>query len=179
MTGRTSYPEGHIVAFETGFDMPYRHYPYGNYESLQSTRLIFPQSNEDDRRLMKERVLGIPAREGTGGIAFPFLELDAGPTVMEAVHWTFDGEPLVVLWDGEAEAAAAYRTEVDGQTLTFTVEEDRIVDQETGTAWQVDGRAISGPLEGQRLEPLARAYVAFWFAWNDFQPDTEVWERPG
>ncbi len=59
-----------------------------------------------------------------------------------------------------------------GQRLTFTaMGTDRFVDDETGTTWDILGRAVRGPLAGERLEPVAHIDT-FWFAWAAFEPDT-------
>ena len=82
---------------------------------------------------------------------------------------------MVIFWDHDGRAAAAFRTIIDGRSLTFDVVGGRYVDTETTSEWRVDGRATSGPLEGRQLEPLPEAYVAFWFAWAAFVPDTDLW----
>lgn len=41
--------------------------------------------------------------------------------------------------------------------------------------WTLAGHTVDGPLTASILEPLANAYVVFWFAWRQFQPDGEVW----
>ena len=48
-------------------------------------------------------------------------------------------------------------------------------DSETGSTWTMLGTAISGPLEGQQLLPIA-TYSAFWFAWSSFWRGTEIWD---
>jgi hypothetical protein len=63
-------------------------------------------------------------------------------------------------------------------SASFSVENGRIVDDETGSVWSVEGRAIEGPRAGERLTPVSEAYVAFWFAWASFQPETTIW-TPG
>ena len=69
----------------------------------------------------------------------------------------------------------ALRTTVGGQPLTFEVVEGRYLDVETGSEWSLEGHAISGSLEGQRLTQVPEAYVSFWFAWATFVPDTDLW----
>jgi hypothetical protein len=69
----------------------------------------------------------------------------------------------------------AYRPIVAGQAMTFEVRDNVIVDIETGSVWDVEGRARSGVLSGVRLEPVAEAYVAFWFAWAAFHRQTILW----
>ena len=70
----------------------------------------------------------------------------------------------------------AFRPTVQGQPLTFEAMEERLIDVETASTWTVTGFATDGPLAGQRLDAVPEAYVAFWFAWAAFHPDTELWE---
>ena len=46
-------------------------------------------------------------------------------------------------------------------------------DDETGSRWDVLGRARSGPLEGTQLDAVEHLDT-FWFAWAAFSPDTEL-----
>lgn len=128
---------------------------------------------------MKERVLGIPSLEegSSGGTAVPFGELArAAELQVAAVRVDSPQGEVLVLWNGNARGAAAFRSwTVEGLEVTITTEGAGFVDQETGTSWSLDGRALEGPLAGERLEPVADAYVAFWFAWEAFQPETDLW----
>ena len=53
--------------------------------------------------------------------------------------------------------------------------EGRYVDAESGSDWGLDGVALSGAMEGKKLQPIREAYVSFWFAWSAFTNDTELW----
>ncbi|MGI9175160.1 MAG: DUF3179 domain-containing protein [Rhodothermales bacterium] len=170
---RSLHPQTRVISNETGFDRNYRRYPYGDYESLGNRRLLDSRTAIDERRPPKERVLGIPS--GEGGIAFPFGALDATGEPFQVVEETSGGE-VVVFWDKERQAAAAYQRALPDRTLSFTVQQGQIMDAETGSVWRIDGLATAGPLEGTRLEPIADAYVAFWFAWAAFQPETRLWQ---
>jgi hypothetical protein len=119
-------------------------------------------------------VLGIPFENG-GGLAFPFGALrDLGD--LGAIHETGDGqEPIVVFWDSNASAAMAYRPSALGQDLTFEVRGGAFVDAETGSEWSLEGKALSGPLVGRRLEMIPEAYVSFWFAFSTFFESPELW----
>jgi hypothetical protein len=86
-----------------------------------------------------------------------------------------DDEPIAVFYNALAQGALAYRAEANGQSLTFSVSDGLRVDDQTGTVWDFQGEAYQGPLTGARLEPIDDAYVAFWFAWAAFYPETEVW----
>ena len=61
---------------------------------------------------------------------------------------------------------------------TIEVQTDQFVDQESGSIWTVDGRAVAGNRQGEQLESVEDSFVAFWFAWAAFQPDTEIWTNP-
>lgn len=169
---RSLHPDTRVVSSGTGYGMNYRAYPYGDYDQLSNEDPLFPMGSLDPRRPAKERTLGIP--DGTSGIGFPFGELDE-LGALAAVHAMAAGEEIVVFWDRTRQGAMAYRPVIDGQALTFEVRDDSLVDVETGSTWRVDGQATAGPLAGRRLEPVAEAFVAFWFAWAAFYPETELW----
>lgn len=163
---RTLYPASQVVSSNTGFSRNYDTYPYGGYDEKDNDQLLFPLSDRvDPRRPPKERVLGIAGRAPV--VAYPFGWLgDLGPVA------AVNDEHRVVLWDEAGQAAMAYQRTLDGQALRFEVEDGGVVDRETGSTWRVDGLAVAGPLEGLRLTPIAEAYVAYWFAWASFHPDT-------
>ena len=53
------------------------------------------------------------------------------------------------------------------------------MDDETGTVWSAfSGLAVEGELAGARLERLP-SHLSFWFAWNDWYRDTELFTGPG
>lgn len=170
---RTLYPETMVISANTGFQRNYRVDPIAEYKEPHDPTFLFPMPNPiDTRRLPKERVLGIP--DGVGGIAFPMMALDDGAP-FRVVHATAKGGPIVVFFDRARRAAAAYRLTGDHAQRTFEVRNEQIIDTQTESVWQVDGRATGGPLEGNRLTPIDEAYVSFWFAWAAFQPQTEIW----
>ena len=95
------------------------------------------------------------------------------------VHDDVQGSrPVVVFWSSQAQAAVAYTPAANGQSLTFEVRDGKFFDVETGSEWTLEGLAVAGPHEGAMLEPVADAYMAFWFAWATFQPNTDVLSGP-
>ena len=68
---------------------------------------------------------------------------------------------------------------MDGQRLTFEVlglykGVFQMVDLQTGTVWNhLDGRAVSGPLAGTRLDFLP-VQIMTWSEWNRWYPDSVV-----
>ena len=160
-----------LLGEEGGVDREYQRYPYGpDYRSDHNLQGV--QEGIDERRLPKERVLGVPT--ASGGIAFPFHEFEALGS--HAVVDLPENE-MVVFWSGGAEAAMAFRHILDGQRLTFRVSQEGIRDEGTGSLWQIDGEAVDGPLKGRRLVPVADAHVSYWFGWVAFNPSTTIWSR--
>lgn len=162
------HPDTKVVSSETGHGFLYtdRSYPYGNYNRRDNDRLLFDGTPIDERRPPKERILGLPSNRR--GIAFPFGELEESP--VRVIERTVGNEQMVVFWSREARAAMAFKT-----SASFAVEGGRIVDEATGSAWTIEGRAVRGPRTGEALEPVEEAYTAFWFAWAVFQPGTTIW----
>jgi hypothetical protein len=60
-----------------------------------------------------------------------------------------------------------------GRELHFDAADNAFRDRETGSTWDVLGRATAGPLSGQSLEPVEHVDT-FWFAWAAFRPDTTI-----
>ncbi|MCH9670269.1 MAG: DUF3179 domain-containing protein, partial [Gammaproteobacteria bacterium] len=69
----------------------------------------------------------------------------------------------------------AYERRVDGRTLTFEKSEAGFTDVETGSTWDMFGRATTGELAGESLPPITSA-VHFAFAWLAFNPDSAIYE---
>ena len=176
-----AHPSGLVLNKETGVYRDYGMNPYAFYDRTTSFVVDVPEFG-DERLDAKERVLAVEI--GDESVAFPFSAL----TELVAIETELGGEPLVALWQsGQVSAldspfiiggrnvgsAAAFRPFVDGDRLTFEGRDGAIFDVETGSEWDVFGRATEGPLAGAQLEPVISA-SHFWFAWSVFKPDTRL-----
>ncbi len=86
----------------------------------------------------------------------------------------FVGQIPVMVWAGD-ENFHAYVRQVDDQILTFRLEGDRLVDEETGSTWNISrGLATDGPLKGLSLQGVPSSSSFDW-AWEDFYPQTEFY----
>ncbi|MEE8555259.1 MAG: DUF3179 domain-containing (seleno)protein, partial [bacterium] len=72
-------------------------------------------------------------------------------------------------------AVGVFRRELEGRVLSFRRVEGGFEDRETGSRWNLLGRAVAGPLQGKRLEPIVHANH-FAFAWFAFRPDSTLWD---
>jgi hypothetical protein len=77
--------------------------------------------------------------------------------------------------------SGTFQRRIAGLTLEFqTAGNGRFRDRQTGSTWDISGRAVSGELEGRELRPV-RHDDQFWFAIAAFFPEVEVFdgEAPG
>ncbi|NNF28750.1 MAG: DUF3179 domain-containing protein [Gemmatimonadetes bacterium] len=177
------HPDTRVISSQVNISRDYSTNPYGDYDSIESDEFLFPQMPPlDRRRPVKERVLGLPAIATEPGIAFPFQALIDLPGSWAVVNTTWQGEPVVLFWSDQRRGGGVFRPRhpTTGEVLSFrAVSTSGIVDDQTGTRWDVTGRGSEGTLQGAVLEPVGEAYPAYWGAWAAFHPDTRLWLGDG
>ncbi len=131
---------------------------------------VLGQSHFDGRLGSKDLVVGIAGQANQKAYAHSDLAR------MPVLHDTFEGSDIVVALDVGTRSTSAFLSSLDGMNLTFSQASSprEMTDAETGSVWnKLSGVAIGGPLKGKRLTPYP-SFDAFWFAWTDFYPDTEL-----
>ena len=83
------------------------------------------------------------------------------------------GETVVVIGRAEGPTAVGYLGTVDGQKLSFRLNDGPLEDLETGSQWDDSGKAVSGPLAGVQLTAVA-SRTSFWFSLVGALPDIEL-----
>jgi hypothetical protein len=176
------YPDGEVLSTATGFGRSYGNNPYAGYDENGSPFLF--DDAVDSRLFAVERVLaGVIDGEA---MAYPFETLAGEPVINDTIGET----DVVAFWQpGVASAlgsgeiatardigtAALYNRELDDQVLTFSLDDDGlVVDDQTGSVWNVFGEAVEGELTGSSLKQEIAA-PHFWFAWAAFRPETLVY----
>jgi hypothetical protein len=180
----TTYPEGQVLSRETGFSRNYGRNPYQGYDDVNRPPFLYDGPATPDALPATARVLTVDL--GGEAVAYPYEALAGAGAANDAVG----GQPIVVLWQAgtasaldaasvaggrDVGAAAAYSRMVAGQVLNFARDGERLVDAETGSSWDVLGRAVDGPLSGTQLEPVV-ANNHFWFSWAAFRPETRIYQ---
>ncbi len=123
----------------------------------------------DDRLGLHDLLYGIVL--GTLQRAYPFKKLQTHGVVEEEVAKV----PVTVWYDAGSRSAAAFDRRVDGTVYTFVpAKGSRMHDEQTKSAWTMDGLCVDGPLEGTRLTPL-RGLMSEWYGWYANYPKTSVW----
>jgi len=186
---RAEHPDGKVLSLDTGAVRPYGENPYESYDRPDSTPFLF-EGPPDPRLHALARVLGVQV--AGDAVAFPYLELEdravAGWSIVEA---EVGGRDVVVFWKAgtvsavdapviarsrDVGATGAFDPRVGERTLTFHATPGSIVDEQTGSVWNIVGRAVSGPLAGTELRPVIST-ESFWFDWAAFHPDTRIFGR--
>jgi hypothetical protein len=170
---REMYPQTLVISDNTGFNRNYTSYPYGGYRQENTLPLFGLRTGQIDGRFPpKHTVLGI-LHNGTQK-AYPFASLSANRVINDS----FNGLDLLVVSDIDGRLAIPYERVVNGQVLTFEAGGSspfQMSDEQTGSLWNIKGEAVSGSLQGAKLQQIP-AYNAFWFAWAQFWPGTQVFQ---
>lgn len=121
----------------------------------------------------REVVAGV--RVGGAAKAYPMTALRRqGPVLVDTVA----GVPLVLVLAGDGRSVRAFERTVDGRELQLFARAGsatlRMVDAETGSEWDFSGAAVSGPLQGRRLEKVF-ILKDYWFDWKTYNPRTLVY----
>ena len=183
---KSANPGGQVLSRDTGFQRPYGENPYVGYDRVDNPPFLF-SGDLDGRLLPKERV--VTATIGDEDAAFPFSVL----AEERAVNYNVGGRDVAVFFKpgtlsalddlliGDSDdigAAGLFNAKLDGRTLTFRFDGSNIVDNETGSTWNILGEATEGILAGQKLEPIVHTNT-FWFAVSAFKPDTKIYQGLG
>ena len=148
--------------------------PYDQYYADGRAGVI-GERNADDRLSRKSLVVGVDF-DGTPK-AYPLNALESSPVLNDSVA----GRDALIYLDAPSGTALVYDRTVDGRALDFTMVPGKsgvlteLVDKETGSRWMAfTGIAVAGELKGRRLARIP-SHLSFWFAWTDWNLDTELW----
>ena len=161
------YPDSKILSRDTGSNRPYGVDPYGDYYT--NSDVLFPISNRDDRLGLKEIVVGF---ENKGQYkAYKLQEIEDNKVINDQVNGK-----SITLFSSYPFMIRAYDPIAQGQTLEFTYnpKSKNFLDEQTGSEWNFEGKAISGQMKGKQLTRLPFD-EGFWFEWVAFHPKTEIY----
>ncbi len=180
-TFRDAFPDGRVLSPNTGHNRPYGENPYVGYDD-ETTNPISPFISQpiDDQFAAKARVLGIIDDQGAVGYlledvaAAGVVPVTEGGRNLVAFHTGGLASPLEQSGIGDGrdvgQTGVYVAAAADGTELTFTKDGSTFIDAETGSTWDILGRATAGPLEGEQLAGVPHLDT-FWFSWSTYQPD--------
>ena len=183
---KAANPDSLVLSRDTGFDRPYGSNPYVGYDRIDRPPFLF-DGDLDGRMLPMTRVAAFDIDDVSAAFPFPVLETE------QVVNYTINGTDVVVLFKPgtvsaldrtliidakEVGSTGVFDAELDGQKLTFRLENGQFVDDQTGSTWNILGEAIEGELAGKSLNGIVHGNH-FWFAWGAFNPDTLIYQGQG
>lgn len=181
---KSQHPDGGVLSRDTGHNRNYGRNPYAGYDDISQSPFLFQGDLTPGQLPPMARVLTL---ELAGeAVAYPYDVLSE----QQVVNDTIGDELVLILWaegtssaldtssisDGrDVGAAAAYSRKLDGEELEFIYADGKILDEQTGSTWNILGQAVEGDLEGQQLTPVV-SINHFWFSWAAFRPETKVYQ---
>jgi len=180
----TNFPDGKVLSRKTGFSRAYGNNPYIGYDDINNSPFLYVGPETPEALPSVARVLAMDLN--SEAVAYPYNVLKN----TKVVNDTVGGQDIVIFWEkGTASAldidviafgrdvgsAVAYARELNGMKLDFSIIDDRIVDQQTNSKWNLLGMAVSGELSGEKLTPVVSINY-FWFAWAAFKPETRIFQ---
>jgi hypothetical protein len=183
---KAAHPDGKVLSRDTGFNRDYGRNPYIGYDDVNRSPFLYDSPRTPGQLPPMARVVTVEL-DGEA-VAYPYDVLQeihvANDTIADTLVGVFWAPGTASALDGAAVASGrdvgagtVFSREFDGQTLSFRFDfkDGRIVDEQTGSEWNVLGQAISGPLAGSQLTPVV-SVNHFWFSWAAFKPDTRIFE---
>lgn len=161
------YPNAKVLSRDTGSARPYGADPYGDYYT--NNDVLFPVSNHDDRLGLKEIIVGL--ENDSQYKAYKLKEIEDKKVINDGINGKsvalFSLHPLMV---------RVFNSMVDGQKLDFQYDTNgsKVIDKQTGSEWNFDGVATTGPMKGKHVTRLP-FNEGFWFEWIAFHPETKLY----
>ncbi|MBA3075775.1 MAG: DUF3179 domain-containing protein [Anaerolineae bacterium] len=181
---KNANPDGLVLSRETGFERNYGANPYVGYDDVNNPPFLYRGPETPDKLSPVARVLTVEI-EGEA-VAYPYQLL----STMNVVNDSVGNQKIAVFWssgttsaldslliaDGrDVGTAISFNRLLNGTVLNFKFDGQNIVDEETGSTWDVMGNAISGELSGNQLDQIV-SINHFWFSWVAFKPETRVYQ---
>lgn len=154
-------------------------YGHGTFEALGRPGIARPMVSNTltfpvDYRLPENTIImGVSC--GSQSKVYPLQEVRKQGSV---VHDELDGEPIIVVAGPypDSAAMAAYSSRVGDQDLEFSYNADagQYLDKQTGSSWNIEGKAVAGEMLGTELEPVDACYVR-WHGWAFSHKHTHIY----
>ncbi len=164
------HPDTTVISNDTGVYPPESYSPewdmssiYFSYRADPGT--MFPVAGIDESLPIKEQVFGLVF----GGTARAY----ARPSLMQTgVLNDKVGDQDVIIVAVQGGGIRAY----DRQGLQFEAAPDGRLRDGNGQLWQVGEDALVSEGDASRVLPRLPSRDAYWFGWQSFYPQTELWK---
>lgn len=148
-------------------------YETADWETRVGRMRAVAGTDVDKRLAPRTLVLGIEV--GGKSVAYPLPALQKQSPIMD----TIGPVPIMLVLGDDHRSARAFERTLEGRRLEFfqkTQQADlQLVDAETGSTWNFEGKAVAGPLAGRQLKKVF-VLEDFWFDWRIYHPDTTIYD---
>lgn len=168
--GRVLKPDEKIAALGNRYE--------ADWEPQVARMRVVDGTDVDKRLPARTLVIGITV-DGKS-TAYPMPALQKQSPIIDVVG----SVPIVVVLGEDARSVRAFERTVDGRKLEFFRKTDtdsvsapqtlQLVDAETGSTWNFEGKAVNGPLTGRQLKKIF-VLEDYWFDWRLYHPDTSIY----
>lgn len=169
-TAKELLPDALVVSTSTGHSRNYGRYPYGSYRTNHSS-LIFPVNNSDSRLNAKERVLGVISSDSHK--AYSILDFQEIKVFID----TIGNKNFLVYGDERNNLITAFELTDAYSDLTFSKSSlslPYIIEDNLENHYNIFGESRDASKINLKS---AKAFIAYWFAWAAFYPETELYNN--
>jgi uncharacterized protein DUF3179 len=171
--GRVLKPDEKITALADGYEA-------ADWEQRVGRMRVVQGTDVDKRLAPRTLVVGVTVNGKS--VAYPFTALQKQSPIIDVVG----SVPILVVLGEDNRSVRAFERMVDGRRLEFfqKIENNgfvsrsgpfQLVDAETHSFWNFEGKAVSGPLAGRELKKVF-VLEDYWFDWRIYHPDTSIYE---
>jgi hypothetical protein len=162
--GRVLKPDERILASNQ--------YAKSDWETRVGAMRVVEGTNIDQRLAPRTLVVGVSV--GGKSVAYPLTALQKQSPIIDMVG----SVPIVIVLGDDKRSVRAFERTVDGRRLEFFQKaennEFQLIDVETGSTWNFEGKATSGSLSGHQLKKVF-VLEDYWFDWRNYHPDTTIY----
>ena len=163
--GRVLKPDERIAASNE--------YETADWEARVGRMRVVEGTDVDKRLAPRTLVMGVMV-DGKS-VAYPLSVLQKQSPIIDTVGST----PIVVVLGDDRRSVRVFERTVDGRRLEFFQKTEgsgvQLIDLETNSTWNFEGKATAGPLAGRQLKKVF-VLEDYWFDWRIYHPDTRIYD---
>jgi hypothetical protein len=148
-------------------------YEKADWEARVGRMPAVKETDVDKRLAPRTLVIGVTV-DGKS-VAYPLDTLKKQSPIIDLAGST----PIVLALGEDHRSVRAFERTIDGRRLEFFQKTDgggfQLVDAETGSTWNFEGKATAGPLTGKQLKKVF-VLEDYWFDWRLYHPDTRIYD---
>ena len=171
-------PDGRVLRPDEKLAALGNRYEAADWEQRVGRMRVVEGTDVDKRLAPRELVVGVTV-DGKS-VAYPLAALQKQSPIIDVVG----SVPIVIVLGDDSRSVRAFERIVDGQRLELFLKTSpspdfapllQLIDAETGSTWNFEGKAVGGPLAGKQLKKVF-VLEDYWFDWRLYHPDTSIYE---